>query len=961
MAELKIPKKLIEIALPLDDINSASSREKSIRHGHPSTLHLWWARRPLAAARAILFAQTVNDPGYEAGEGFKRGVNKKEAEIKREKLFEIIRDLVQWENTNSEEVLERARKAIDESWKETCSLNKGNPNFDPENLPPFYDPFAGGGTIPIEALRLGMNSYASDLNPVPIMINKAMIELPQRFSGMVPVGPKSEREPQERLIKYQNLEGIAEDVKRYGQVMRTLVSENIGHLYPKIKITEAMVEQNTALKPYTNSDLTVICWLWARTIPSPNPAVDGKQVPITSTFVLGRQGKTDVFVKPEINGSEYRFALQFGKPTSEVKKGTKLGRGANFKCVLTDTPIGDKYLKTKAVEGHMGQKLMAVIVESKNGKMFLPADLAQEQLAMSATPDFVPQGELSTHPQYMGPPRYGMVKFGDLFTKRQLTALGTFLRVLDDLEKRVLNDALAAGLSEDNVGIEAGGNGALAYAQLIRTYLCFAIDRSSNYWSSLNAWSGNFIVQVFSRQVLPMVWDFAEVNPFSSSTGNWLGAVDWIARVIDFSIPGIGKGFVDQCDAASDDMPVVSPVISTDPPYYDNVPYADISDYFYVWMRPALKNTFPNVFKTILVPKKPELVADSQRWEGREGAEKFFLRGMKQAMSKIAKHSHPGFPITIYYAFRQGESTEAGTGNTGWETFLNAVIESGLAIVGTWPVRTERPTGMKVNWNALASSIVLVCKSRTAHAGNISRRDFQRELRSEMPIALEAMLGGEEGVSPIAPVDLAQAAIGPGMAIYSKYDAVLNQDGSKMSVHDSLILINRAITDYLNPDSGSFDEDTLFCDDWFNQYGWSQGQFGEANVLAQAKGTSVDAVDKAGVIESGGGNVRLLKWNEYPRDWDPKTDNRMPVWEACHHLIRELNQNGENGAGALLARMPDRGEPIRQLAYHLYTLCERKNWAEDARSYNELIGSWHGILAASHEAGHREEQFGLEL
>ena len=965
---IKTPKKLIEVALPLDDINAAAGKEKSIRHGHPSTLHLWWARRPLAAARAVIFSQMVNDPGYQQGDGFKYGVNKDQAAIEREKLFDIIRDLVKWENTNNEEVLSRARAAIRKSWRESCELNKDHPQaaelFDPSKLPAFHDPFSGGGSIPLEAQRLGLQANATDLNPIPIMINKSMIEIPPKFNGIQPMSPDVGEVKQKKLdSSWPGSSGLAEDVRRYGKWIADKAFQRIGHLYPQIEITKDLAKERNDLKSLVGQKLTVIAWLWARSIPSPNPRVSGTSVPITSTFIISGKGDNTAYIDPIINDDEsYRFVVRIGLPPETAKSGTKLGRGANFKCLLTDTPIDSKYLKAEASAGKLGQVMMAVIVESPIGRVYLSPTEEMEQLAHSAKPDFMPSGTLSRHPQYMGPPRYGMTEFSDLFTTRQLTALTTFSSLLDELEEKVYIDASKILVKKDDRSLDDGGSGARAYSHAIRTYIAFGIDRSANYWSMLNAWGGGFVVQVFSRQVLPMIWDFAEVNPFSGSTGKWMGAIEWIAKVLQYSIPleaYEGKSY--QCDAASDEVPVPSAVVSTDPPYYDNVPYADISDFFYVWMRPSLKNTFPSVFQTMMVPKDPELVADSQRWGGKDGAEEYFMSGMKKAMNKIAINATKAYPVTIYYAFRQGESTEVGTGNTGWETFLQAVMEAGFKIVGTWPIRTERPTGMKVNWNALASSIVLVCRVRDKDSDSISRRQFQRELREEMPGALEAMIGGSEGASPIAPVDLSQAAIGPGIGIFSQYGAVLNQDGSMMSVHDALILINRAITDYLNPDTGRFDNDTLFCDNWFAEYGWSTGEFGQANVLAQAKGTTVDGVRDAGVVESGSGKVRLLKWQEYPIDWDPNQDNRTPVWEALHHLILALNEQGESGAGDLLARMPERGEAMRQLAYHLYTLCERKGWAEDARAYNELITAWHAIVAASHDSGHKDEQIGLDI
>lgn len=530
----------------------------------------------------------------------------------------------------------------------------------------------------------------------------------------------------------------------------------------------------------------------------------------------------------------------------------------------------------------------------------------------------------------------------------------TFADLLEEVKEKIKFDCNAL---RSNQSVMQG------YADSIVVYLAFAIDKAADYWSTMCTWHNTreTIGHTFGRQAIPMSWDYVEANPFSSSSGNWLSWIMWVEKSVA-NLPAYLPGKAVQHDAAEDFRESNGVIIQSDPPYYDNVPYSNISDYFYVWMRRSLKSVYPDLFATIAVPKMEELVANKFRHGSKEKADDFFLSGMTTAMEKMVKNSHPSFPTAIYYAFKQSETKEGNTTSSGWVTFLEAVIKSGFSIDGTWPMSTEMGARrMASGNNALASSVVLVCQKRGTTAESISRRQFQRELRDDMPEALEAMIGGSEGASPIAPVDLAQAAIGPGMAIFSKYEAVLNQDGSKMSVHDALILINRAITDYLNPDSGNFDNDTLFCDDWLSQYGWGQGQFGEADTLARAKGTSVDGVRDAGVIESGGGKVRLLKWSEYPTDWDPKTDTRTPVWEACHQMIRVLNQQGEAEAGALLARMPERGEHIRQLAYHLYTLCERKKWAEEARAYNELIGSWHAIVAASYDVGHRGEQTGLDF
>ena len=955
MSNIKAPKKLIEVALPLDDINAAASREKSIRHGHPSTLHLWWARRPLAAARAVLFAQMVNDPGGERG--WTSTKTKEQAAKEREELFDIIRDLVKWESTTNKEVLDRARKAIRKSWRETCELNKGKPGFDPNKLPAFHDPFAGGGAIPLEAQRLGLESYASDLNPVAVMINKAMIEIPSKFAGRPPVGPVILGEKNLDLNEeWSGATGLAEDVRRYGHWMREEAFKRIGHLYPKVKVTEEMSADRDDLKPYVGKELTVIAWLWARTVKSPNPAFNHVDVPLVRSFEISRKKGKEAWVEPIIENDKYSFEVRVGKQPSDAIKGTVVRSGGT--CILSNTPLPFKYIREEAKAGRMGQKLMGVVAEGVKGRVYISPTEKIENIANEATPVWRIETEISHWPGRTNVVEYGMTKFIDLFTPRQLVALTTFSDLVQEARNKAIEDAKAQRMSDDGIGIDAGGTGAMAYGDAVAVYLAFAVDKIADRNSTVCAWASlrEHARNTFGRQAIPMTWDFAESNPLSNSSGNFLGGIKSIFDGLR-SIPGITSSFSTQGDAASQSISNEK-IISTDPPYYDNIGYADLSDFFYVWMRRSLRNIFSELFSTMAVPKNEELVATPYRHGSKKAAEDFFLNGMTKAICNMAGKGHSTFPVSIYYAFKQAETKSGSTTSTGWETFLEAVMVAGFSIVGTWPMRTElsrRLVGSGAN--ALASSVVLICKKRETNASSISRRQFQRELRDTMPEALEAMIGGSDGASPIAPVDLAQSAIGPGMAIYSKYEAVLNQDGSKMSVHDALIMINRAITEHLHPDSGNFDADTLFCDDWFDQYGWKEGPFGEANVLAQAKGTTVDGVAESGAVTSGGGKVRLLKWSEYPEKWDPKTDKRTPVWEACHQLIRELNQKGETETGRLLSRMADKGEAIRQLAYHLYTLCERKKWAEDARAYNELISSWHAIV----DAAGRVDQGGEQL
>jgi len=959
MTPIKAPKKLIEVALPLDAINQAAAREKSIRHGHPSTLHLWWARRPLAAARAVLFAQMVNDPGYERHLG--RGVNKQKAAAERERLFKIIEDLVQWENTNNEEVLERARAEIRRSWRETCALNKNHPQaaelFNPDKLPAFHDPFAGGGALPLEAQRLGLEAWASDLNPVAVTINKAMIEIPPRFAGRAPVGPLPPGEKQAKLHEdWRGARGLAEDVRRYGAWMRAEAEKRIGHLYPKITVTAEMAAERPDLKPLVGQQLTVIAWLWARTVKSPNPAFSHVEVPLASTFVLSSKAGKEAYVEPVVEGDSYRFTVKVGKSTEAAKAGTAAGKRGGFYCLLSKSPIDYKYIRNEGQAGRMGARLMAIVAEGARGRVYLPPSEAHEAIAHQAQPMWRPDVKLHGKCR-VNVSNYGLDVYGDLFTPRQLVALTTFSDLVGEAIERCRADAAAAGLPDDGLGLDQGGSGATAYAQAVGVYLAFAINKIADRGSSICGWDStrDSLRNTFGRQAIPMVWDFAETNFISGSAGSFENALDQVVRVTSEYLPAKFGGVAKQSDAQSQSISR-NKVISSDPPYYDNIGYADLSDFFYVWLRRSLKPIFPGLYATLAVPKAEELVATPYRHGTKEKAEAFFLDGMRRALKNLAEQAHPAFPVTIYYAFKQSETQdETGTSSTGWETFLEAVIRAGFAITGTWPMRTELGNRMiGSGTNALASSIVLVCRKRAADAPTVSRREFLRELNATLPEALEAMTRG--GVhSPVAPVDLSQAIIGPGMAIFSQYAAVLEADGTPMTVKTALQLINRFLAE------DDFDPDTQFCLHWFEQQGWATGKFGEADVLARAKGTSVSGLQASGVVASSKGELRLLKWAEMPRDWSPESDARLPVWEALHQLIRALNQEGESAAGALLARMPARAEPVRALAYRLYTLCERKGWAEEARAYNELVTAWSAIEQAASEAGVVGSQAQLDI
>ncbi|MFN9387969.1 MAG: DUF1156 domain-containing protein [Betaproteobacteria bacterium] len=951
---MPVRKKLIEVALPLEAINAASAREKSIRHGHPSTLHLWWARRPLAAARAVIFAQMVDVPSSWPD----LFPPEKKQQQERERLFRIIEDLVKWENTTNEPVLQAARDEIWQSWRRACAENADHPRarelFNRNVLPAFHDPFAGGGALPLEAQRLGLESYASDLNPVAVLINKAMIEIPPRFAGKSPVNPAwrgKRADEQAMTTQWRGAQGLAEDVRYYGQWMRDEAEKRIGHLYPKVAVTPEMAKERPDLKPYVGQQLTVIAWLWARTVKSPNPAFATVDVPLASTFMLSTKAGKETSVEPVIEGGSYRFTVKVGKPkdAEKAKSGTKASR-ANFNCLMSSAPISGDYIKAEGSAGRMGARLMAIVAEGTRGRVYLAPLAEHEGAALTAKPEWKPEGEIAKRMTGGNCTPYGLTTWGDLFTPRQLVALTTFSDLVGEAMQEIRRDALKAGLPDDPRPLREGGTGAAAYAEAVGVYLACGISRSADFWSSLCIWANQpkneLVTHLFGRQAIPMAWDHAEANPFSNSGGNFIKNMSYVAMGIDF-LPGAAGGFASQHDAQTNDVST-GKVISTDPPYYDNIGYADLSDYFYVWLRRSLRQVFPEVFSTLAVPKAEELVATPYRHGGREQAEQFFLDGMTHAMRRLANQAHPGFPVTIYYAFKQSESDgDSGTTNTGWDTFLAAVIEAGFGISGTWPVRTERQGRMIGNdTNSLASSIVLVCRQRVATAPTATRREFVAALKTELPTALRHLQEGN-----IAPVDLAQAAIGPGMAVYTRYSKVIDAQGNPVSVREALTLINQVLDETLAEQEGDFDTDSRFALAWFEQHGFDEGEFGVANVLAQAKNTGMNGLVESGILASSRGRVRLLRADELPEDWDPATDPRLTAWEVVHQLIRVLGSGGEPAAAELLVKLGARAEPARELCYRLYTLCERKKRAADALSYNALVQSWPEMLRLAADPG----------
>ena len=948
MEQVVTRKKLIEVALPLEAINVASAREKMPGIGpHPRGLHLWWARRPLATARAVLFAQMVDAPSSRP-ESF---TTEEEQSREQQRLFRIIEELVEWKNITNEAVLEKARAEIRRSWRRTCEDNLDHPRaaelFDPDQLPAFHDPFAGGGSIPLEAQRLGLEAHASDLNPVAVLINKAMIEIPPRFAGRPPVNPEARKGRGSTEAQWKGAAGLAEDVRYYGKWMRDEAEKSIGHLYPKIEVTAEMAQERPDLKPYVGRKLTVIAWLWARTVKSPNPAFASVDVPLASSFVLSIKAGKEVYVEPVIENGGYRFTVKVGPLPPAAKSGTKIARGS-FRCLFSDVPIRYEYIDDEANAGRMSERLMAVVAEGNRARVYLPPTQCMESIAYSAQPTWRPdapsRGTWASNAQGR---RYGFKTFGDYFTDRQLVALTTFSDLVGEAMERIRQDAVAADMRDDNIPLREGGGGAQAFAEAVGVYLAFCVDRSADFSNTCTRWvpSNEKGMNLFGKQAIAMTWDFPEVAILNQVVGGFAPAAEFIAKCMG-KLPEHGLGQATMQNAMSGKL-AYEKVVATDPPYYDNIGYADLSDFFYLWLRHSLRKVFPEIFATLTVPKTEELVATPYRHGGKAEAEAFFLDGMTQVMQRLSEQSHPAFPVTIYYAFKQSESrSDAGTSNTGWETFLDAVIRSGFTISGTWPMRSEQQYRMVgMNTNALASSIILVCRPRATDAPTATRREFRDALKSGLPEALRKMQQGN-----IAPVDLAQAAIGPGMAIFTRYARVLDASGAAVPVREALALINETLDEVLAEQEGDFDADTRWALVWFDQSGFSEGEYGVAETLSTAKNTSVAGMAEAGILTSGGGKVRLLAPAELPEDWNPKADSRRTVWETTHHLVRVHSQGGDTAAADIMAKMGADAEIARDLAYRLFRICDKRNRPQEALGYNALVRSWGEISGLATQA-----------
>ena len=941
-------RKLIESAMPLDPINKASSREKSIRHGHPSTLHLWWSRKPLATCRAVLFAQIVDDPSSWPD----LYPSEREQNAERERLFGIMQDLIVWENSNDEGVIGRARREI------VCSIarNRGDelPDTYGDDLdylqkygPVIRDPFCGGGSIVLEAQRLGFRAVGSDLNPVATVISKATCEIPGRFTGMPAIHPEARRNLVGTTMSSRAM-GLAEDILHYGEWIRTKAWARIGHLYPRIRIDENVAAGRSDLERLKGQELTVIAFLWVRTVASPDPVLRGAHVPLTSSFMLSTKPKSRAWCEPEVqrDGRTITYKVRVGDGQSPAKTVDRSGG----RCLISGVSMPFPYIRAEGQAGRLGSRLMAIVVEGHRGRVFLPPTPEMETLAQSAQPQWKPDGDLPEKALGFRVQEYGMLQQSDLFTSRQLAALTTFSDLIAEVREEVIRDARSAGMSGDQTPLAEGGQGAVAYGDAIATYLALGVDKASDYWSSICSWHSSLttIRNTFARQAIPMIWDYCETNPFSNSAGNWSHCCRWISKVVNTAPANCGTS-ISQDNAAvlTQQIHEESFVFATDPPYYDNIGYADLSDYFYVWLRRPLKLIWPDLFITMQVPKADEIIASPHRHGSRDKARQFFMERMNKALEALVRRSDSDFPSSIFYAYKQTETNNDGTISTGWASFLQAAVDAGFTITGTWPIRTEMSNrSVAANANALASSVVLACRKQTKDAPVTTRGQFLSLLRQELPAALQTLQ-----TIGIAPVDLAQAAVGQGMRVFTQYRAVLESDDSRMLVRTALQLINSVLDESLETQDVEYDRYTRFALTWFESFGMQEEVYGEAEKLGIAKDVSIDSM-KGTLLKSQGGKVRLLKPNEVselaPED---------PVWKCVHRIIWLNDEEGEYAAASSMASLPNqKKDAVKEIAYRLYRICENNRWADLSRDYNSLIASWEGISSQSKELETGEQQ-----
>lgn len=822
-----------------------------------SPLHLWWSRKPAAACRAVLLASLLPDPGDAAG---------------RARLLDLVAAVA--EAGPGAPALAEAR----------ALLRAGDPP------PVVLDPFCGTGAIPAEAQRLGLAAVAADLNPVAVLAARALLQVPDRFAGRPACHPGAAAAGGGRL------EGLVADVRAYAADVGAAAHAAIGEAYPP----------DAAGRP-------VVAWIWARTAPCPNPAC-GLPMPLLHAFTLAAPPARPAWLLPGAGDGPWRVG---GPGDPSPPPGTVTRTAA--RCLHCGTLHPLRAIRERARDGGLGQRLVCLVVRTGRGKAYAEADAVQAQRAAQVRAPGGPDTDLPEAALGFGTANYGLRRHRDLWTPRQLLALGTFSEQVRAIRARASADARRAGWP-DGEPLRAGGRGALAYGEAVSLYLALALDRAAARWCTFARWhrTRENVEHPFATPGLPMPWDFAEANPFAETAGGWGAAVEAVARALAAAPAAeadVPPAECVQADAASPAPGRGGMLVCTDPPYFDKVPFADTADLFYVWLRPTIGDVYPDLFRTVLTPKAEELVADPHRFGGAEAARARFRERMTASFTTLRAAAGP-HPLCVFYAFQE-RSGAAGTA-VGWEVVLESMVAAGLQVTGTWPLRTEHAQRLRTKAsNTLASTIVLVCRPRPADAHRIPRREFAALLRRELPGALAALAEG--GVSP---ADLAQAAIGPGMAVFTRFSAVLDGEGT-LGVGEALRLIADSVEAHLDKATADLDPLTRLCLAWADLHGFAPGPFGEAEVLARAKDARLEDAAAEGIAAVQGGQVRLLPAG------DLAAPRRAPAsaWAALH---RRMAGDGAPGPAAA----PWAAAPLRALAHGLYAIFDRRGEGARAAAYD---------------------------